>query len=276
MRTIQKAGSVGNLSLCRLSPLNTPHAIGENEGPRIFTGGSEALGSGQNGRMKDRPIQRDPQDRQCPLCLEAEGEPFFEDRRSYFRCPLCRLVFVPPHQLPSAETEKAEYDKHQNSPDDPGYRRFLGRLFEPLVALLEPGSRGLDFGSGPGPTLSVMFEEAGYRMAIYDPFYAPDPSAFARRYDFVTASEVVEHLHRPRAELERLWSRLRPGGILGIMTKRVLDREAFSRWHYKNDPTHVCFFSVETFEWLAQHWRAELTVCGADVVLLARSPTASG
>ena len=177
---------------------------------------------------------------------------------------------MPPHQFLSAQAEKAEYDRHQNSPEDAGYRRFLGRLFEPLASRLEPESRGLDFGSGPGPTLSVMFEEAGYRMAIYDPFYAPDRSVLDERYDFVTASEVVEHLHRPRRVLDRLWSLLRPGGILGIMTKRVLDRDAFSRWHYKNDPTHVCFFSLETFEWLAEHWQAELTVCGADVVLLRR------
>jgi len=104
-------------------------------------------------------------------------------------------------------------------------------------------------------------------MAIYDHFYARDPSVLEKQYDFVTATEVVEHLHNPKKELDRLWACLKPGGWLGIMTKLALDREAFARWHYKNDPTHVCFFSRLTFEWLAAQWQAELTFADKDVIL---------
>ena len=180
------------------------------------------------------------------------------------------MVFVPPDAFPGVADEKAVYDRHENAPDDPRYRRFLSRLFEPVSSRLASASQGLDFGSGPGPTLSRMFEEVGHTVSLYDPFYATDAAVLDLEYDFITASEVVEHLHRPREELERLWGCLRPGGLLGIMTKRVLDQEAFSRWHYKNDPTHVCFFSVETFEWLAECWGARLTVAGDDVVLLEK------
>ena len=115
-----------------------------------------------------------------------------------------------------------------------------------------------------------MFTEAGHTMRIYDPFYAPDTTPFQQQYDFITTSEVAEHLHQPRQELDRLWSCLKPHGVLGIMTKRVEERDAFSRWHYKNDPTHVCFFSTETFAWLADYWGAELTVCGRDVVVFRK------
>jgi hypothetical protein len=174
---------------------------------------------------------------------------------------------VLPYQFLTLKEEKAVYDLHQNAVDDPRYRRFLGRLFVPLSQRLAPNSCGLDFGSGPEPTLSVMFKEAGYSMEIYDPFYAPEIKPLQSQYDFITASEVVEHLHHPRRELDRLWSCLKPNGLLGIMTKRVIDQEAFSRWHYKNDPTHVCFFSIETFRWLANHWCATLTVPENDVVL---------
>jgi hypothetical protein len=55
------------------------------------------------------------------------------------------------------------------------------------------------------------------------------------------------------------------------MTKRVIDREAFSRCHYKSDPTHVCFFSTETFQWLADHWRSILIFPSKDVVLFAKT-----
>jgi len=139
-----------------------------------------------------------------------------------------------------------------------------------VLERLTPHSQGLDFGSGPGPTLSVMFEEAGHSMELYDPFYAPELKPLQRKYDFVTASEVVEHLHHPRRDLDRLWKCVKPNGLLGIMTKRVTDQKAFSCWHYKNDPTHVSFFSVETFRWLADVWQATSSVCGADVVLFRK------
>ena len=210
-------------------------------------------------------------DRFCPLCRASEGRPFYQDSREYFRCPVCTLVFVLPCQFLSPKEEKSVYDLHYNSADDPGYRRFLARLFGPLSQRLAPNSCGLDFGSGPGPTLSVMFEEDGHSMEIYDPFFAPETILFQRQYDFIVASEVVEHLHYPRRELDRLWSCLKPNGLLGIMTKRVIDREAFSRWHYKSDPTHVCFFSTETFQWLADHWRSILTFPGKDVVLFTKT-----
>lgn len=176
-----------------------------------------------------------------------------------------------PHQFLSDQDEKSIYDTHENSAEDLGYRRFLDRLFLPLSQCLLPQSCGLDFGSGPGPTLSVMFEEAGHSMKLYDLFYAPDTRVLQQQYDFISASEVVEHLHHPRRELERLWSCLKPNGVLGIMTKRVIDQAAFSHWHYKSDLTHVCFFSIETFEWLANHWQAALTISGNDVVLLTKT-----
>lgn len=210
-------------------------------------------------------------DRACPLCHLGVGEDFYTDHRTYFRCPICQLVFVPPQFFLSRDEENAVYDQHQNSPDDQGYRDFLGRLFEPMLQRLSPHSRGLDFGSGPGPTLSLMFEESGHQMEIYDPFYAPDTTPLRKQYDFITATEVLEHLHEPRRELDQLWSCLKCKGSLGIMTKRVIDGEAFSRWHYKNDPTHVCFYSTETFAWLAGYWDATMTILEDDVVIFTKN-----
>jgi SAM-dependent methyltransferase len=208
----------------------------------------------------------------CPLCRAATVDFFHRDaRRDYYRCAICELVFVPPNFFLSAAAEKACYDHHRNSPADAGYRRFLGRLYDPLVARLAVGACGLDFGCGPGPTLSVMLAQAGYPTAIYDPFYAADETVWLHRYDFVTASEVVEHLHTPWAALQRLWQLLRPGGYLAVMTKRVGDSQAFSRWHYKLDPTHVIFFAEATFAWLAAQWGADCEVVGPDVVLLRRA-----
>ena len=219
--------------------------------------------------MPELPVNSPPTS--CPLCGTQEPVFFHQDRqREYWQCPGCQLVFVPPRNFLSSEEELACYQLHQNSPDDTGYRTFLGRLATPLIRRLTPGDSGLDFGSGPGPTLSVMLTEGGFPTSIYDPFFAPDDRVWNRSYDFVTATEVVEHLHHPRRELERLWSVLAPGGWLGIMTKRVRDATAFATWHYKNDPTHVIFFAETTFVWLADQWSAELEICGNDVVLLRK------
>lgn len=212
----------------------------------------------------------------CPLCRGVDIAAYHRDKvRDYLSCRTCQLVFVPPAQHLSAADEKAVYDLHENQPDDPGYRRFLERLFTPLNERLAAHARGLDFGCGPGPTLSKMFEDHGHAVALYDPFYAPDKSVLSARYDFITLSEVVEHLAEPIQELDRLWANLAEGGWLGIMTKRVRDQQAFKTWHYITDPTHICYFSEATFEWLSARWSsmgipATLVIAGNDVVLIKK------
>ena len=188
----------------------------------------------------------------CPLCRNDNIQNYYkEEGRSYLLCKECDLVFVPSEQLPSIDVEKTKYDQHQNSPQDSRYRAFLSKLFIPMQKYIEAKSHGLDFGSGPGPTLSKMFEEIGYKMDIYDIFYAPNREVFEKKYDFITTTEVIEHLHKPRKELIRLASMLKEGGVLGVMTSFRPKQEEFASWYYKNDLTHVRFFTPKTFEYLA-------------------------
>lgn len=207
-------------------------------------------------------------DHRCPLCGTGT-EPFHAQwRREYRRCPQCALICVPPGLHLDATREKAQYERHDNDPADPRYRQFLSRTADAVMARVDPPARGLDFGSGPGPTLSVMLEEAGYSLTLYDKFYAPDPSAFDRSYDFVTSTETFEHLDAPAATLEQLLACLRPGGWLIVMTKRPGDQAMFARWHYTADPTHISFFSEATFRWIADHWHLHLEIVSRDVVAL--------
>ena len=207
----------------------------------------------------------------CPLCKGENTTPYFSDQfRDYLSCPTCALVFVPAMFHLSDEKEKQRYDLHDNDPADPRYRAFLSRLYNPLQARLRKGACGLDFGCGPGPTLSAMFRECGYVVDLYDKFYARNPQVFQRAYDFVTATEVVEHLRDPQFELQRLYRLVKPGGILGAMTKLATDCAAFENWHYKRDLTHICFFSRATFEWLGNLWRSKVEFIGADVILISK------
>ena len=209
---------------------------------------------------------------ECPLCSGTQIHHYFsDDRRGSRQCGACRLVFVPENQFVSSSEEKAIYDLHQNFSNDWRYRDFLNRLLIPLQQRLQPGQRGLDFGSGPGPTLSVMFEEAGYTMRIYDCFYATDHSVFEQQYDFITSTETIEHLHDSGKELDRLWALLKPSGHLGVITTLLVDHDTFAQWHYKNDPTHVCFFSQHTFSALATHWQAQIDFLTDDLVIFTRT-----
>jgi SAM-dependent methyltransferase len=212
----------------------------------------------------------------CPLCLNADNRPFDQDkRRDYYRCRRCHLVFVPPHQQLAPEAEKAIYDLHQNGLDDTGYRQFLSRLTDVLALELPANAYGLDYGCGPGPLLAQMLTELGHTMQVFDPYYADRPENLLKRYDVVTCTEVVEHFHQPQLEFQRLFGLVKPNGILAIMTKLVIDQAAFSRWHYKNDLTHISFFSEATFAWLAGHFRCDYRIVGKDVILLRKTINAS-
>lgn len=195
----------------------------------------------------------------CPLCSSEHTYPFARvGAKTYWRCGVCRLTFLAPEQRLEAEAELAEYQLHQNDPEDAGYRKFLSRLTKHLTPRLSPGAEGLDYGSGPGPTLSMMLEEVGFTMEIYDPFFAPNTAALDRRYDFITCTETIEHFHYPAKEFQRLDRLLRPGGWLGVMTEIQTLDERFTTWWYLRDPTHVCFYKRETMAWIATRFAWEV------------------
>ena len=118
--------------------------------------------------------------------------------------------------------------------------------------------------------LSFLLQEKGYRVTLYDPYYACNPPALERVYDFVTCTEVMEHFYVPRREWDLLVGLLKPGGWLGVMTGMAEDVKGFSNWYYKNDLTHVSFFSRETFLYLARREGMSAEFVGKDVVLLRK------
>ena len=195
----------------------------------------------------DRPVA-------CPLCGAATGLPWRETSGIYRHCACCDLVSRDPASWLDAAAERAYYGTHDNRIDDPGYRRFLAQLAEPLMAQLVPGTCGLDYGCGAAPALAAMLGEAGFPTVGYDPFFAPDETPLAARYGFVTCTEVLEHMHAPLRDLTRIDGMLVAGGVLGLMTELRPPRAAFSRWHYHRDPTHVGFHSGQSLEWIARRF----------------------
>ncbi len=217
--------------------------------------------------MKISP-QEIPPHRMCPLCRSAQTKRFLQDdTREYRRCPDCALTFVPAAFHLSSEDEYARYQTHQNNPNDVKYRAFLNRLVRHLVSELPPAAKGLDYGSGPGPTLSVMLEEQGFAMRNYDPYFTSDPSVFRETYDFITCTETIEHFTYPGHEFETFQRLLRSDGRLGVMTQILENDAMFPGWWYRNDPTHICFYRPETMQWIATRFNWQLTFPAANVAI---------
>ncbi|WP_257292078.1 class I SAM-dependent methyltransferase [Endozoicomonas sp. ONNA1] len=129
---------------------------------------------------------------------------------------------------------------------------------------------GWTLAAGPGPTLSLIMAEAGWPMALYDLVF-PDERVLEKTYDLITATEVIEHIHQPAAWLSKLWSMIKPGEILAFMTKLMIDKEAFSRWQYKNEPTYACYYSEETFQYLVERSQVVFSFEARDVAFFYKS-----
>lgn len=211
----------------------------------------------------------------CPLCHAQHHKIFHQDKkRTYYRCAVCSLVFVPKEFHLSHADEKSEYDKHENALDDEGYLNFLSRATTPLINYLDAQNKdelhGLDFGCGPAPALANVLQQNGLNVSLYDPYYFPNQAALEKQYDFVTCTEVVEHFNRPKESLSLLINLVKPNGVLVIMTKLVIDDARFKNWHYKNDPTHISFFSVETFDYISTKYKLKLIQQDKDVIFLQK------
>jgi len=215
----------------------------------------------------------------CRVCTTASAQPFMNvDERRYERCSLCLATQLAAAQLPDARAELAHYQLHENDPADPHYRQFLARLAGPLLEVLDAGARGLDYGCGPGPALAAMLGEAGHDVALYDPFFHRDERVLDHRYDFITLSEVAEHLHEPGRTFSRLTGLLNPGGWLAVMTSFQTEDARFADWHYRRDPTHVVFYREQTMARLADRLGLSLLLPAPNIALLRSqaNPSAPG
>ena len=211
---------------------------------------------------------------ECPLCKKEGGHNhFFTDKfRPYYRCDRCSLIFVPAPWHVTEDREKARYDQHNNDPGDQRYRDFLGRIIPFIEDHLPPGAvRGLDFGCGPGPVLGEMLTEKGFDISLYDLYFRDDKSVLTgRNYDFIVSTEVFEHLIDPPRMAEQLFQILEPKGVLALMTRFYEESITFKTWFYKDDETHICFFTKESFLWWGENRGLDVHFRDKDMVIIKR------
>lgn len=223
--------------------------------------------------------------RPCPLCgADASLSGQLPDR-SFFACCSCGLYFVPPEFHLSPVQECQRYLLHQNSLVDTGYVNFLMLAVETLKTHVESGEGGaakiLDYGSGPAPVLVQLLNREGFVALGFDPYFGdlevPGCEVtlvlpHQRQFDAVVSNETVEHFRNPGTEWPAMISRLRPGGILVVVTSFVPPQKDLASWYYANDPTHIAFYSLATFRHIGAKWGLTiLETNGRNCVVMQKS-----
>ena len=143
---------------------------------------------------------------------------FQGDMFTIWRCCFCRSLHS------KEEVDLAYYYKYYPLKEQKldiwtriAYKNYFNRI---VKEGLKPEHEILDFGCGQGLFVSFLHEK-GYRNAVgYDPYVAEfsDEGLLDKTYDIIIAQDVVEHVSDPKALMDQLMGRVRPGGILCIGT----------------------------------------------------------
>ena len=190
-------------------------------------------------------------------CLICGGDTqLLKDKQlpfTYHVCDDCDFISKDESNRISNTQEFDQYSRHNNTMESTGYVNLFKDLINGFVKPLNIKGKVLDFGSGPGPVLYQLLQEEGYDASHFDPFYNNDLTYQDVQYQLITSTEVVEHFFDPIKEFKHLSSLLATGGYLLIMTQlRNKDLDAFIQWWYRRDITHVSFYHLHTFEYIAK------------------------
>ncbi|GAA4270844.1 class I SAM-dependent methyltransferase [Aquimarina gracilis] len=203
---------------------------------------------------------------QCSLC-GSETYLFSEVKgRKFFKCTECSGILLHSSHFLSPEQEKERYLLHQNDVNDSGYQNFVSPIVKAIFNRYDSSHIGLDFGSGSGPVITSLLTNKEYNIRTYDPYFAPNNKALNSRYDYVICCEVMEHFYIPSKEFELLFSLLKPNGTLYCKTNLYYNTIDFDSWWYKNDPTHVFFYSPDSLHWIKNRLGFESLTIEKDLI----------
>ncbi len=210
--------------------------------------------------------------RKCRVCnLDAEVVINAKNGRFYHRCTNCDYIFLDEEFYLDAEDEKKHYDNHHNTLESVGYVKMFEKLIDEFVNPLKPIKNALDFGCGEGGVLATLLQRDGIECDKYDLYYFNDESYKSKKYDLILSTEVFEHLLNPLEILEELLLHLNKDGYLLFMTSfHPQDDEAFLKWYYIQDTTHIGFFSVKTFEYLSHKFSLKMIKNNKKNILLCK------
>ena len=212
----------------------------------------------------------------CHIC-DQETQSFVDEKTDiiYYHCLDCEYIFKSPEYFQDLSIQKERYNLHENDEEDEGYQAYFQRFLDFVLPLAGTPKRALDFGCGASSLLAKMLEKEGIPCDHYDPIYHPDTLDEDKKYDLIVSTEVFEHLHQPREVFMNLLNRLERGGYLALQTQfHSNDIEAFKKWYYHQDPTHIVFFTAQTFRVLCKAYGCEFVSDNGKNMVLLRKGTA--
>ncbi len=210
----------------------------------------------------------------CHIC-NRPTEFFIHEKTNitYYHCKSCEYIFKSPECYQDFTVQKERYNLHENDEKDEGYQAYFQRFLDFILPLVGKANTALDFGCGISSLLSTMLQKEGIECDYYDPIYHPDTLNDSKKYELIVSTEVFEHLHQPREVFKSLISRLEEGGYLAIQTQfHPNNVEKFKKWYYHQDPTHIVFFTAQTFKVLCEMYGCEFVGNnGKNMVVIKKS-----
>jgi len=191
----------------------------------------------------------------CKICNSEVS--ILEDKKTsktYYKCFTCKYIFLDKEFYIDEIHEKSHYDKHHNNLESLGYVKMFEDLIDTFVKPLHVEMKtALDFGCGEGEVLPIVLERNNIKCDRYDLFYFPKKIYEDKKYDLIVSTEVFEHLENPLRMFKKLLLHVEDDGYLLLMTAfHPNDDDKFLKWWYIRDITHIGFFNLDTFEYLAR------------------------
>ena len=192
----------------------------------------------------------------CPLCSSDTNSVFNIKNRDYFLCPNCDLLFMNPQDRLNKQKELERYLKHQNDYGDEKYKAFLLQIAKPCFEYINEKSLCLDYGSGKEKNMEQLFNDYGFGIESYDPYFYP--IQLKTKYDLIVCNETCEHFYHPAVDIKNIKTILAPQGVFAVGTNLRDESIRLSSWHYLSDQTHVSIYSKKTFEYIAAKYGFEI------------------
>jgi len=196
----------------------------------------------------------------CHIC-NGSTENFLHQKTNmlYYHCKACEYIFKSPECYQDLERQKERYNLHENNEDDAGYRAYFKRFLDFTLPHVGTVQSALDFGCGRTSLLAKLLQKESINCDYYDPIYHPKTLDENKKYDLIVSTEVFEHLHQPKEVFGHLVKKLNENGYLAIQTQfHPNEKEAFKKWYYHHDSTHIVFFNVQTFRVLCNLFGCKL------------------
>lgn len=220
-----------------------------------------------------------PENIRCKICGEnahlifglpkskKTGHPIPDepDSAPYYQCDSCTFLFTTIQD----EADHTEiYDEHYWDNQDPDW---YGRVSETLRLVLLSNelllARAdhldiLDFGCGAGAFVEmgrVSLQLNVWGTDINPPkvgkgWYLPDLED--RKFDVITACEVIEHIPNPVEVFEFIKKHLKSPGVFAFQTA-IWDAGSLDRnwWYLGPDNGHISLYTPQAFDYLANQMR---------------------